>query len=593
MTDARRCGSYVLLDPIGSGGMGEVWRARHEMMGRLAAVKLIRKEILGGGSETAAAALRRFQREVQATSALRSPHTVAIYDYGMTDDGTFYYAMELLEGLNLRALVEQHGPLPPERATRFLLDACDSLAEAHHQGLVHRDVKPANLFACRLGLQHDFVKVLDFGLVKATAGSGMLETQLTAGTAALGSPAFMPPEVAEGHPTIDARSDVYSLGCVAFWLLTGRLVFEADSAVRMLMDHVGKEPDPPSRRGPAPLPRLLDEAVLACLRKKPADRPQDARQLAALLRRLHFEQPWTDERADAWWHEHPLPAPATPSFAPASSPVARPSQRPMANGQEPPPARPVAKKVLLERRDKTIAALQEQFVQSHIDAGELSRRIELAERAPAPDDLDRLLADLPLLPGEEAIVPAKSAPPAAPATAAIAPSTPAAASPLEGAALAPVEIPVEPSRTFVAVFGGKVRSGKWYPPRKLRTVSVFGGTELDFRHAEFQPGVTTVQVVAAFGGCEIVVPTGMYVDVDGVGIFGGFDEQASTAGPPPQGGRPWLRVRGVALFGGVDVKVADKDADVRKLFGPGPRARGLLPPERMERVRRLRRRDRE
>ena len=356
----------------------------------------------------------------------------------------------------------------------------------------------------------------------------------------------------------------------------------------MLMDHVGKEPDPPSRHGPAPLPQALDEAVLACLRKKPADRPQDARQLAALLRKVPFEQPWTDERADAWWHEHPLPAPV-----PAPAPGPRPSRQPTAKSQELPPPRPVAKKVLLEQRDKTIAALQEQFVQSHIDARELSRRIELAERAPAADDLGRLLSDLPLLPGEEAIVPAKSAPPAAPATAVIATSSPAATAAEEGAALAPVEIPVEPSRTFVAVFGGKARSGKWYPPRKLRTVSVFGGTELDFRHAEFQPGVTTVQVVAAFGGCQIVVPTGMYVDVDGVGIFGGFDEQASTPGPPPQGGRPWLRVRGVALFGGVDVKVADKGADVRKLFGPGPGARGRLPPERMERMRRLRRWNRE
>ena len=255
MTEALRCGSYELLEPLGQGGMGEVWRARHVQLERPAAVKRIRAELLASGGEDATTVLRRFRREVQATSALRSPHTVAVYDYGAADDGAFYYAMELLEGLDLRTLVERHGPLPPERAVHFLLQACDSLAEAHAAGLTHRDVKPANLFVCKLGLVHDFVKVLDFGLVKPAPGSGLAETQLTVGAAAMGSPAFMPPEVAEGAATVDARSDVYSLGCVAYWLLTGRLVFEADTAMRMLVDHVGREPQDTAWPGAPRLPR--------------------------------------------------------------------------------------------------------------------------------------------------------------------------------------------------------------------------------------------------------------------------------------------------------------------------------------------------
>ena len=610
MTDGLRCGSYELLEPLGQGGMGEVWRARHAQLERPAAVKRIRAELLVAGGEDAATVLRRFRREVQATSALRSPHTVAVYDYGTADDGAFYYAMELLEGLDLRTLVERHGPLPPERAVHFLLQACDSLAEAHAAGLTHRDVKPANLFVCKLGLVHDFVKVLDFGLVKPAPGSGLAETQLTVGAAAMGSPAFMPPEVAEGAATVDARSDVYSLGCVAYWLLTGRLVFEADTAMRMLMDHVGREPAAPSGRATQPLPRELDEVVLRCLRKKPEDRPQNARETAALLRKVPLGRPWTDERAEAWWvamaarqaaacSEETValspsgddrvevrgaaepttndPEPAAPPTAP--SPLKTENREPTTAL----PERPPPKKLVMEHREKTIAALQEQFVVSHIDATELSRRIMLAERADAPSDMDKLLQDLPYLPGEvppeRAPVPVAPAPVVVPAAGAAQP--PAAASAPAGSqdsqltahssqlpsgpTIAPVDVPVERSRTIVAVFGGRTKTGKWYPPKTVRAVATFGGVELDLRNAEFQPGVTTIYAVALFGGVTIYLPTGMYADINGTGIFGGFDESASTDGRPPQGGTPWVRVRGAAMFGGVEVKAVDKGVDFGSL----------------------------
>jgi tRNA A-37 threonylcarbamoyl transferase component Bud32 len=613
MTDPRRCGSYELLELIGRGGMGEVWRARHTALGRHAAVKRIRPELAVESGEDAATVLRRFQREVQATSALRSPHTVAVYDYGTADDGAFYYAMELLEGRDLRTLVEDHGPLAPERAVHFLLQACDSLAEAHVAGLVHRDVKPANLFACKLGLQHDFLKVLDFGLVKPAAGSGLLETQLTVGAAAMGSPAFMPPEIAEGRGTVDARSDVYSLGCVAYWLLTGKLLFEADTAMRMLMDHVGKTPEPPSKRAGAALPAALDDVVLRCLHKAPDERPQNARELAALLRKVPFAQPWNDTRAEAWWiamearrtaaAAEPTvalasakpPAAAAPPSKPAGAPFLPPPgasflpppvvSKPAAALAPPaasssPPERPPPKKVVVEHRERTIAALQAQFVESHIDANELSRRIMVAERAVTPSEMDRLLEDLPYLPGE---VPKEKAivPPPVAAAAPVPDAQPTAqSSQLPAPTLAPVDVPVEKSRSFIAIFGGRSKAGKWYPPKKLRVVSVFGGVELDLRHAEFQPGVTTIDVVAMFGGCSIYLPKGMYVDINGTGIFGGFDESASTEGRPPQGYTPWVRIRGAAMFGGVEVKSAGKDEDLGK---PGGIRHPQLPGRRMRR----------
>ena len=201
--------------------MGEIWRARHRMLARPVAVKLIRPELLGVKTPVEAASLvARFQREAEATAALHSSHTIALHDFGVTPEGTFYYVMELLEGLDLETLVRRFGPVPPERAIHLLIQACDSLAEAHAAGLVHRDVKPANMLTCHFGLKWDFVKVLDFGLVK-TAWSLGDDDRLTSEGTITGTPAYMAPEAVLGAQAIDARVDLYGLGCVAYWLLTG------------------------------------------------------------------------------------------------------------------------------------------------------------------------------------------------------------------------------------------------------------------------------------------------------------------------------------------------------------------------------------
>lgn len=314
---ARRMGSYYLEERLGQGGMGEVWRATHRMLARPAAIKLVRTEAIASGESgrTSSSQLQRFEREVQATAQLRSPHTVEVYDYGLTEDGTFYYVMELLDGLSLQDLVERYGPVPPERAIHILRQACHSLAEAHDRGLVHRDIKPANIFICRYGREFDFVKVLDFGLVKRAGPAPRDQAQLTQVGAYLGTPAYGPPETATGEIfDIDRRSDLYSLGCVGFWLLTGRIVFPAPTAVMMLFQHVNQQPDPPSRYAAGRVPQVLDDVVLACLRKNKEERPGSADILDAMLAAVDVTDPWTQERAREWWQRH-LPTqgdPATP-----------------------------------------------------------------------------------------------------------------------------------------------------------------------------------------------------------------------------------------------------------------------------------------
>ncbi|MGH9675039.1 MAG: serine/threonine-protein kinase, partial [Bryobacteraceae bacterium] len=301
---AREMGSYQLVERIGEGGMGEVWLARHRMLARLAAVKLIRTEkLLGGSPAQLEAANRRFEREARATAALHSPHTVALYDYGVSEDGSFYYVMEHLQGIDLESLVVRHGPVPAARAVHFLRQMCDSLAEAHGRGITHRDIKPRNILACRLGENVDFIKVLDFGLVKFTGG---LESRLTMEGAAAGTPAYMAPEVALGHPDVDGRADIYSLGCVAYWVLTGRLVFEGDTAMSIALAHVQKTPSPPSEI--ASSADALDAVVLACLEKDRARRPQSARELDRLLAACAAGE-WSREEAERWWQAH---SPATP-----------------------------------------------------------------------------------------------------------------------------------------------------------------------------------------------------------------------------------------------------------------------------------------
>jgi hypothetical protein len=308
---ARDLGSYHLERLLGRGGMGEVWLARHQLLARSAAVKLVRPEVLGAGTEAAASVmLRRFEREAQATASLSSPHSIRLFDFGVTEDRTFYYVMELLAGRDLETLVREFGPLPAERVVHVLRQVCHSLAEAHARGLVHRDVTPANIYLCRMGLDYDFVKVLDFGLVKFDAQREMEQTFIGGRHATAGTPAFMAPElIAEGD--VDARADVYSLGCVAYYLLTGQLVFEAESAMKMFLQHLQGVPVPPSQRTELPIPPDIDALVLACLSKDPSNRPRTAEDVLVLLDGTRRSRRWNNETARDWWQRH-LPELAGP-----------------------------------------------------------------------------------------------------------------------------------------------------------------------------------------------------------------------------------------------------------------------------------------
>ena len=309
---ARELGAYQLGELIGRGGMGEVYKAHHRFLARPAAIKLIRPEALARGAASDMT-IQRFRREAQAAASLRSPHTISLYDFGVTDDGVFYFVMELLEGVDLETLVRRFGPVSAGRSIYLLRQACRSLGEAHARGMVHRDVKPSNIHTCRLGLHVDFVKVLDFGLVKTTAAHAHEETLLTSPDVTTGTPAFMSPEMALGESDVDYRADIYALGCVGYWLLTGHLVFEADTPVKMMLQHVQSEPVPPSQRTEIDVPPELDRILLACLAKDPAKRPASAIDLARMLGEIPVRQPWTLERAEEWWERHlPAAAPATP-----------------------------------------------------------------------------------------------------------------------------------------------------------------------------------------------------------------------------------------------------------------------------------------
>jgi len=300
--EARQMGQYRLTESIGKGGMGEVWKAEHTLLARPAAVKLIRPEVLDPGDpDKAESMIKRFEREAQNTANLRSVHTVELYDFGITDSGTFYFVMELLDGIDLETLVNQNGPLPPARARYLLRQVCDSLQEAHEKGLVHRDVKPANVLACRLGCNYDFIKVLDFGLAKHYAPDvGEQDAKLTREGMVIGTPAYMPPEtVTKGIS--DARSDIYALGCVMFWTLTGELVFEGSAAMSMVVRHAQEAPDRPSRRSELSIPACLDRIVLACLEKDPDARPQSAAEVKHMLDECELDDTWTEAEAQEWW----------------------------------------------------------------------------------------------------------------------------------------------------------------------------------------------------------------------------------------------------------------------------------------------------
>ena len=305
LREAQELGSYQLVELLGRGGMGEVWRARHQLLARDAAIKLVRPEVLGARNEAdARVVLRRFEREAKATASLSSPHTIQVFDFGMTRDGAFYYVMELLAGRDLESLVREFGPVPADRAIFLLRQVCHSLADAHARGMVHRDIKPANIYVCRMGLEYDFVKVLDFGLVKVRDRGGGVETLVTMDHTTTGTPAYMAPEIIVGDADVDRRADVYALGCVAYYLLTGQLVFEAETPMKMLMQHVHARPVPPSQRTELPIPRELDELVLSCLEKDPKNRPQNAEELFRMAVGCKTCETWSQASARNWWQTH-------------------------------------------------------------------------------------------------------------------------------------------------------------------------------------------------------------------------------------------------------------------------------------------------
>ena len=307
---AREIGSYELVQRIGAGGMGEVWRARHRLLARPAALKLIRSEVFSTSALDSDAIVRRFEREAQDTATLGSTHTIDVYDFGITEEGDFYYVMELLDGVTLQRFVELYGPMESARVAYVVQQVCHSLGEAHSRGLVHRDIKPANIFLCRLGPDYDFVKVLDFGLVKhldARAGPMLTVEGTTAGT-----PAYIAPEVALGLGDIDGRADLYSLGCVAYFLLTGQPVFARDTAVATALAHVNEPPLAPSLRSELDIPPALDALILECLAKDPNERPASAQVLARRLAAAVPSDAWTPDSARAWWQLHGLGLEAEP-----------------------------------------------------------------------------------------------------------------------------------------------------------------------------------------------------------------------------------------------------------------------------------------
>jgi eukaryotic-like serine/threonine-protein kinase len=301
VTKAREMGSYRLVSMLGKGGMGEVWLARHHMLARDAAIKLIQPDVISRNSGSNATLVRRrFEQEARTTASLRSPHTVELYDFGVTKDGVFYYVMELLDGIDLETLVKKFGPQPAARVANILRQVCRSLADAHQHGMVHRDIKPTNIFLCRMGNEYDFAKVLDFGLVKLMDES---ETQLTADGATTGTPAYMAPELALGNAQVDGRTDLYGLGCVGYWLLTGKLVYEEKGLAAMMLAHVQKAPQLPSERSGIPVPAGLENAIMRTLEKKPSDRPSDADAFSRLLANCDAGR-WSAEDAERWWREN-------------------------------------------------------------------------------------------------------------------------------------------------------------------------------------------------------------------------------------------------------------------------------------------------
>jgi len=308
---ARNLGSYTLMSQIGEGGMGEVWRATHKLLARPAAIKLVKLD--ASRQELFA---QRFHREANVIAALKSPHTVYLYDYGTTQDGRLYYVMELLDGISLQTLINSFGPQPASRVAAILKQMCRSLEEAHREKIVHRDLKPSNVMICEVAQVRDFVKVLDFGLAKPLDADST--SNLTVEGVTLGTPEYMAPEVARGSRTVDARADLYALGCVAYVLLTGALVFTDANPVTVALKHMRNAPVPPSKRTDRFIPPDLERVILACLEKDPDKRPGSARDVERMIAACNVP-PWKEEDADAWWQKHLPASSALRSFSQASA----------------------------------------------------------------------------------------------------------------------------------------------------------------------------------------------------------------------------------------------------------------------------------
>ncbi len=290
--------------------MGVVYRAQHATLRRPTAIKLLKPE------RTDEKSIARFEREVQLTSQLTHPNTITIFDYGRTSEGIFYYAMEYLDGIDLQMLTIRHGPQPDGRVIRILVQVCESLVEAHSIGLIHRDIKPSNMILTRRGGLYDFVKVVDFGLAKAVDADRA--TGVTPTHTVVGTPHYMAPEAIRTPECADARSDLYSVGAVGYYLLTGRHVFDGRSVGEILLKQVGENPEPPSVRSRRAISSDLEAILLRCLAKDPAERPASAAELADALKRAPVS-PWTTAEAEAWWREYasaiPAPAPVSPGVA--------------------------------------------------------------------------------------------------------------------------------------------------------------------------------------------------------------------------------------------------------------------------------------
>jgi serine/threonine protein kinase len=566
-------GAYEIVERIGEGGMGEVWLARHRHLRRLVAVKVIRPESLA--ADSADEARRRFEREAHATSALRSPHTVAVFDYGATNEGDVYYAMELLEGLSLAALVSEFGPLPAERAVYLLAGICESLGEAHERGLVHRDVKPANVFTCVMGGKYDFVKVLDFGLVKSIAGLDGKASPVTTATIA-GSPAFLAPEAVRGM--IAPSCDIYALGCVAYWLLTGKLVFEGQTPLEIILAHAQSTPVPPSVRAGSSFPAALDELVLACLEKDPQKRPATIAEIAEKLEICPVDPKWSNTRARRFFDNN------RDAIARVNPAMGRVHELSSSIHEERPPVSEADDGARQTRMRSSLDRLQHHFTRSHIDLHELELRMLRVKKAKSSDEIDKVLADLPSL---------DSSPPPAPPVITESPSPRANRAArraarredkvarrlgrqlarhadralvehdlddrlVRGADEGELALAHHAGQSLVAhvvsVMSSTRRGFIAQDGEIYKAVAVMGEATLFIDGSQLDGGTAELRCVAVMGNITIYVQPGIDVEAGGVGVLGLFEQWGGRAHGPNVSK---LRITGVAVLGFVKVVIGN------------------------------------